>query len=30
VFLKLNPDNALAQQLQQKFREGMQSAMNKQ
>ena len=28
--LKLNPDNALAQQLQQKFREGMQSAMSKQ
>ena len=28
--LRLNPDNALAQQLQQKFREGMQSAMSKQ
>ncbi|MBQ6378208.1 MAG: hypothetical protein IJJ56_05375 [Prevotella sp.] len=27
--LKLNPDNALAQQLQQKFREGMQSAMSR-
>ena len=27
--LKLNPDNTLAQQLQQKFREGMQSAMSK-
>jgi hypothetical protein len=27
--LKLNPDNALAQQLQQKFREGMQRATNR-
>ena len=27
--LKLNPDNALAQQLQQKFREGIQSAMSR-
>ena len=25
--LKINPDNALAQQLQQKFQEGMKQAM---